>query len=250
MQRRLLVIGAGRGGTSLLTALLDQHTQVTMGFEFAARGYLVDPVAETLDERLAGLRYECDRRAERFHTPIWGNKWTTGQIAYLYADAPSLDLDDLNDHVLDRFFNVHFAGWPVVFVVRDGPACIDSKRRRDGLDEREAADRWLYSIRCLRFLEAHPAALHVVRFEELVHEPGRTLSGVCGFLGIDFEETMLAGTANPKMRPEYQRAGFDLGATRAVEASPSLRQYLAPAMRLAGYWSSDNNESGGAGGPR
>jgi len=234
--QRVLVIGAGRGGTSLLTGLLDQHSQVTMGFEFAARGYLVDPVTESLEERLIGLRSACDQRAARFETPIWGNKWTTGQIAYLYAGAPSLDLDDLNDHVLDRFFNVHFAEWPVVFVLRDGSACIDSKRRRDGLDEIEAANRWLFSVRCVRYLDARRQPLHVVRFEQLVRHPEPTLIRVCEFLGIDYEPGMLGGTTNTKMRPEYQQEGFDLRATQPVEVSPWLREHIGRAMRLTGYW--------------
>lgn len=232
---RLLVVGAGRGGTSLLTALLDSHSLVTMGFEFGARQYLVEPEELPLANRLAALRAECDVRAARFSTPVWGNKFTTGQIALLYDGRPPTELEKPDDLVLEHFFLKTFVDWGVVFITREGTACIDSKRRRDGLDEAEAAERWVYSIQCLRFLQQRHPMLHVVRFEDLVHSPEVVLPGVCGFLGIGYEPDMLSGTENPKMRAEYRRSGFDRAVVAPVPVSAGVAQRIAPAMAMAGY---------------
>lgn len=232
---RVFVTGAGRGGTSLLTGLLDAHSAVTMEFEFGAGPFFVDPSEQAAEERLAEFRRECDNLAAQSASPIWGNKITTGQIAFLSDGRYPTDVADVDDPLLEQLFLVHFAGWKVIFVLREGTACVDSKRRRDGLDDDESADRWIYSVRLLRFLQLRHPSLHCVRFEELVHEPERVLQGVCDFLGIAYEDSMLNGTMNPKMRPEYRRGHFERSATLPVEVSPEIAIRIAPAMRLAGY---------------
>jgi len=38
---KFLVLGAGRGGTSLIAGLLDYHSELTVAYELCARGYLM-----------------------------------------------------------------------------------------------------------------------------------------------------------------------------------------------------------------
>ncbi len=65
--------------------------------------------------------------------------------------------------------------------------------RAEGFTRRQLAEMsWLLAQRnILRFLAAIPAERrHIVRFEELVAEPGRVLRELCDFLGLDYHPDM------------------------------------------------------------
>ena len=85
----LLVIGAGRGGTSLLAACLDGHPKITMRSEFMSTEVLVGDnfpvslISRLSEERLARFRALCDEDRARHLGKIWGNKLTTEQFAGL-----------------------------------------------------------------------------------------------------------------------------------------------------------------------
>jgi hypothetical protein len=52
-----------------------------------------------------------------------------------------------------------------------------------------SAQRWHDAVRKCR-LDGRQTDYHEVRYEELVDHPVETLRGICGFLGIRFEESM------------------------------------------------------------
>ena len=219
-----LVIGAGRGGTSLLMSLLDAHPQLELGYESHAidclMGLGLHVAADSIKPMLAEARAReflrrCREDAARFPGKRWGNKITTEQLQ---------GLDDHNQvnapiDTLDIFFRkVLTFETPVVFILRDGRACVKSKVKRTGQPPELAAVRWKYSIAVKDYLvEHHPNAL-VVKFEDLVARPEAVLSDLCDFLGVDFDPVMLSGTDNKKVRPEYRtdRIRKDRAATRDV----------------------------------
>ena len=227
----LLIVGAGRGGTSITAALLDAHTEIEIAFEHGAAEFLLDPSRGSVPNRCGGLRAACGAASEESSARVWGNKITTEQISALVGHDGTDGLED----VLKVFFLDAFAGSQVIFVLRSGPACVMSKVRRTGIDLRTAAERWIASVDCYRFLVAtHPACL-TVRFEELIASPEAVLREMCEFVGASYEPSMLAATNSPKLLPEYRRAGFELSAIAPVEVPPEITARLGPAMRQAGY---------------
>lgn len=238
-ERSVLVVGAGRGGTSIAAALLDAHPEVEVAFEYGATEFLMDPTVGSPGVRRTAFFDVCTRAARASSACVWGNKITTEQVAALLpsdalagdAAAPTVET------ALSELFLETFDGWPVVFVLRDGAACIRSKVRRAGLDASVAAERWIFSVHCYRFLmEHHPAAV-TLRFEDLITSPERSLRAVCEFVGVGFDPVMLGATRSPKLLPEYRRDGFDLASIAPVALPPGIAAQIAPAEQLAARWS-------------
>jgi LPS sulfotransferase NodH len=218
MTRRqpLLVIGAGRSGTTLLAACLSGHTSIEMAVEFGARAFLMgEKLAperpDTLPPgvRLAAFRSACDSERARTEKPIWGNKVTTEQIGSL-EQHNSLNTADLG--VASEFAAV-MHDYSIIFICRDGRSCAASKVRRAGVTVEEAVARWRYGVSMLRRLRSLGRVNIVVTFEDLVRTPEPTLRAICQALDLDFDPAMLRQTRSPLQRAMYWQDGFD--STRA-----------------------------------
>lgn len=209
---RFLLVGAGRGGTSLLAALLDTHSDLEVGFERHAEDILMGkamsaPDRDSLHKRVNAFVCACNQDVAASEAKFWGNKITTEQIFGL--EDHNLDHPNSRINVLDAFFNQYFRQRRVVFILRDGRACVLSKVKRAGRTYDLACERWRYSVTCYRFFREQHANSLCIRFEDLLYEPALTLRSVCAFLGVAYEPEMLAGVASTKLRPEYRHAKFD-----------------------------------------
>lgn len=233
------VIGAGRGGTSLLASLLNMHPSVDVGFERYAQDILmncempsdgVDPVEHRLGLYLAACSVDAYASAASGH--LWGNKITTEQI-----HAAILAKDDHRDCVqsLDYFFNQLLADQLIVFVLRDGRSCVSSKMNRAGLSLEEACDRWMFSVQCWEFLGRRSDPTVIIQFEDLVRHPVEVLKGICHQLGIVYQPIMLSGTASEHLLPEYRQAGFDLSRLQGVSLPPFGEAMIRSDMLKTGY---------------
>ena len=130
----LLVIGAGRGGTSLLAACLDGHPKITMRSEFMSTEVLIGDnfpvslISRLSEERLARFRALCDEDRARHLGKIWGNKLTTEQFAGLEVHNA---LNGVCVNMIERFLST-MESYRVIFIIRHGASCIESKVRRTG----------------------------------------------------------------------------------------------------------------------
>ncbi|MEZ5293375.1 MAG: sulfotransferase [Vicinamibacterales bacterium] len=209
---RFLIVGAGRGGTSLLAALLDYHSQLEVGFEQHAESCLMGKalppgVPITFEGRVGAFMAACHADADRYAGRIWGNKITTEQVLSLETAPPPASAGSFD--VLNALFNQHLRDQAVVFILRDGRACVNSKVRRTGQPMEIACRKWLYSVECYQFFKTrHPRSL-CVKFEDLLAAPESTLRSTCELLGIPYEPGMLEGVANEKMLPDYRSATID-----------------------------------------
>jgi hypothetical protein len=207
-----LVIGAGRGGTSLIAALLDTHTELEVGFERHAQECLMGkaldgPGKDDIHVRMEAFIASCNADAQRSPARLWGNKVTTEQIFGLEdhnAANPSSP-----QATLEVFFNGYFRDRKVVFILRDGRACVASKVRRAGRPYELACERWRYCVQCYRFLRERHQHACFVRFEDLLYQPVDNLDRICDFLAVPFQPEMLEGVGNAKLAPEYRNVALD-----------------------------------------
>lgn len=236
---RFLVIGAGRGGTSLLAGLLDFHSCLEVGFELFSMatigGKEMPPGADTkiFDDRLTAFLRHCGDEALRYPGKIWGNKITTEHIGCLEEHNEANPGEEIE--VLDRLFNDALRSQKIVFILRDGRGCVRSKVNRTGQSMRGACRRWRYSARCYQFLRDRHQNNIRVRFEDLLRSPEPTLRSVCDFLEIPFEPSMLNGTSNQKMLPEYQQGGIDPARAAVAELPAEYLDLIRDDLVDCGY---------------
>ncbi|NEX17217.1 MAG: hypothetical protein C1943_11430 [Halochromatium sp.] len=233
------VVGAGRGGTSLLAGLLDYHSQLVVGFEEYSISYLMgkgleSKGSEVFKSRVAAYIEACNRLSKGNPGVYWGNKITTEQIHGLE------DHNDVNPaskiDVLDEFFNSALQEKKVVFILRDGRACVKSKVLRSGHSIAEACKRWRYSIKCYKFFKNRHANNICIRFEDLLVNPEKALKNICIFLDVPYQEEMLGGIKNEKMLPEYRKDLLDVSkASSDVCFSEPFLQSIHEDMVYCGY---------------
>jgi hypothetical protein len=233
-----LVIGAGRGGTSLLAGLLDFHDRLEVGFEQFSEGYLMGAALATsgpaiFDDRVRAFLDSCRDEARRYPDRIYGNKITTEQLFGLEdhnAANPDAKID-----VLDRFFNHFMKGRKIVFVLRDGRTCVRSKVARTGQSVELACERWKYSVEVYRFLRARDHDTLCVRFEDLLLHPEQALADVCAVLGVPYQESMLRGTGNAKMRLDYRQQQLDASKLELIDVPAGCIERISDELKLCGY---------------
>jgi len=233
-----LVIGAGRGGTSLLAGLLDFHDRLEVGFEHYSEAYLVGTAltasgSDIFESRVLAFLQGCKEEAARVPDRMYGNKITTEQLFGLEdhnVANPGAKID-----VLDLFFNRYMSRRKIVFILRDGRTCVRSKVSRTGQSLELACERWKYSAAVYRFLVARHDNSICVRFEDLLLHPAQTMVAVCAFLGVPYQESMLEGTRNDKMRPDYRQPRFDTTKLALHDIPEGCVDRIQDDLRLCGY---------------
>ncbi|HQS09162.1 MAG: hypothetical protein B7Y12_08040 [Rhizobiales bacterium 24-66-13] len=236
-----LLLGAGRGGTSLLAGCLERHPALMIRAEFGGIAILmggdeaqVPPpsMARLLDYRLARFRAHCEDDRKANPERIWGNKITTEQV---------LGLNDHNlynlaqEPVLDRFVAA-MTGYRFLFIVRDGRSCVDSKVRRTGQSHVDAARRWCASVRVLEHLGARGVLAGSFRYEDLVTEPEATLRKVAACVGVAFDPLMLEGACSPLLPPDYRHGRFvDEKAAEHPRLPRGIETLIRPDLDRLGY---------------
>ena len=234
---QFLVIGVGRGGTSLLAGLLDYHTRLHVDFEHEAKATLVfadpEPGVDRLSSRSAAFRAACDAKAAQHEGQIYGNKITTEQVLALHGWGALNPADP--EPVFRHFFDDAMAGCKIVFIVRDGRTCVRSKVNRKTMPPADACQLWQYGVGVLRFLRSQGDRLHELKFEDLVAEPAQELREVCAFLGVPFEEGMLEGVENPQMQATYRQGDIDRSKLDLTGVPEGTEEILEDELREFGY---------------
>jgi hypothetical protein len=236
----ILVIGAGRSGTSLLAACLGGHPSIVMRPEYHTIQILmgddepIGSVARLLDARLAHFTAVCNEDRARHPGAIWGNKVTTEQIGGL-EEHNSLNRSPVD--VIARFAEA-MAEYRKIFIIRDGRSCVDSKVRRAGLPMMRAALRWCYGVRVLDRLSELGDLCAVVRYEDLVRWPFTRLKRVCDALNIDFHLAMLEQTnSETLLQPEYRHGRFLPEKADEIPVLPDeVLKVIAPDLNRLGYF--------------
>lgn len=225
------IIGAGRGGTSLLTGLIDAHPDCAVEAETYSTAFLIgrqwtgaeshSSPALRVPGRIRNFIDACEAASAMSPKKFWGHKTTTEHFKALrFLHPDSSFARDIEAKKLAEDFD--YLGCfveatkkiPIIFIQRDGRTCIRSKMQRTGASLEHAIDNWKFSVAALSAYQKTDAKLLTVKMENLVMAPERSLRVICDFLGVAYTPSMLAGTRSEKMRPEYRQDDFDISVTR------------------------------------
>lgn len=212
------IIGSGRSGNTLLRRLINNHSALTIPPETYVLAKVIKRYRQNSGMKWANLveyifaAFEYHPEFETFDLSLRPlvqelkespNK--NRNLAYLLnrfycfcgrqADHGCLrwgDKTPQNTFYLERIFSV-FPDAKFVHVLRDGCDVVASYINAGIYKSyEEAAQRWSVSVDLVEtFYTHHPGVGITVRYEELVSEPKSTLTKLCGFLEVDYEEQML-----------------------------------------------------------
>lgn len=246
----LLVLGAGRGGTSLVGSLLDSHPQLTVALEHAAEECLVRPGHRektgpgkgfSREKRLRCFRQECRRAARKAGTAHWGNKLTTEQLDVLYpasweelwspgspllSPAPYTDFhQELGQRLLKPL--------RVIYLSRDGRSCIHSKMQRSPASYVQALYRWKAALPWWHWLRDNHPQWHWLRYEDLLRQPETELRRLCQFLELPYAPAMLGGASSNRIHEDYRQTGLD---SSKAAVPPEAQAYAADIREELDVW--------------
>ena len=86
---------------------------------------------------------------------------------------------------------------------------------------------WLYAIRLHRqYKKCYPQNYHLIRFEDLVSEPGKSVRELCDFLDIEFDPKMLEPKQTGSSFARERIVGFD------KQALSRWQNHLKPWMKI------------------
>ncbi|MGB0723223.1 MAG: tetratricopeptide repeat-containing sulfotransferase family protein [Gammaproteobacteria bacterium] len=197
----VFMVGFPRSGTTLLEQMLGSHPRVeaieeqemiaALVHDMGGVGEGIDGTVEAIrtmdDERISGLR-ACYWKAAREHLP-------DGDWPSVVVDKNPLNL--VHAPFIARLFPE--ARW--ILSVRDPrDACFSAFVQNFDLNggmgnffDLDGAARFYDRLMTLwdRFVERMAPCAEIVPYESLVTDPGSELRRLCGFLGIDWDESMM-----------------------------------------------------------
>ncbi len=215
--RPIFVVGCARSGTTMLQMMIHAHSRLAMPPEtrfllalFADRAQFGDLVEATNVDRVAD--FIIDQRASRFHElDLDGAK-----VRELLHAAPAT-MGSLIGTVFEAYATEHgkvrwgdkrpwyihhvnrllalFPDAQIVHIVRDGrdttASLLNMPWYKRGFTA--AVLRWVRAMEMGDHLRQTLASdqYHEFRYEDLVADPEVQLRGLCGFLGEEFEPSML-----------------------------------------------------------
>lgn len=208
-QTNLLILGAPRSGTTLLAAMLASHSQVGVLFEDLWGG-----AGRILAKRYKGVKLCVPNQIELQH------HWSIldlalARIPKLNTMPPLFKTATSKYSVADYLLNEDLK---IVAIIRDCESVASSRLKRGKRPNEAAVSEWLRAVEIIHALYAdHNDRMIIVKFNSLVKAPEHTSKALCGFLGIDFEQSMLQAH---QYTPIYQTDKIDASKAVATETIP------------------------------
>ena len=197
----LLVLGAPRSGTTLLTAMIGRHPSAAMlneNYGWAIGDILSKPVVgnKLCIPNHIELRQRKPRWVRFFGAWLHHRLYDRGYFRY----RPEVDVS------IEDYLKL-YPDLKVIGILRDGNAVVSSIMRRGEQPRDVAVYRWRRSIEILTALtDRLEDNLFLLSFDQLVTEPEATLKAIARFLGVSFDPVMLEGY---KDTPNYSNRKID-----------------------------------------
>lgn len=223
--RPLFLVGHPRSGTTMLTAALGRHSSIAatpethylnrhaMSVEALIPKGTAAVCAYFDESRLADLELDLDALRTRLDAY---QELTASDVFVaalnLYAEVRGKDtvLEKTPVHIrhIDEIFR-HYPDARVIWLIRDGRACISSLRKVDwASDDLTVLSRqWVRNVAyALAAEKRYGKKIIRVHYEELVTHPHRALVAVHEGIGIAFQDAELDTSLGTNVVPQYERS--------------------------------------------
>lgn len=195
---KFMVLGASRGGTTLLAAALGAHPKVAMLDEDMSGAF-----DRVVGGKIAGVKLCVPNQIEfeRRWNPLYAPGLLGGAMRKsLFMNRQPKSRLSIRDY--DRFGPIRHIG-----IARHPAGVIPAIMKRENRGIAVASYRWQRCMNVFKALSGESAYKPVfVTFEDLVRQPEGTLKALCAALEIDFSAQMLEA---PSRNDRYQSKGFD-----------------------------------------
>jgi hypothetical protein len=229
----LLIVGAPRSGTTLLTTLIGHHPEARMMSECVWHEHrkqiggrvvgnkLCIPNQIKLEPERGGLEYPENVKSLIKDKPnlvarlSLAARWILGRLPYRTVC--------IRDYV-ERW------DAKLIGIVRNPDHVIHSMQQRAGWSPEKAKRHWAEAVTSINTLHhEYPERTHLVVFSDLVSQPERVLRDACTFLDLEFDDRMLYGHRGATMydgTSQYARDRIDPEvATKSVPDSKVKQNY-------------------------
>jgi hypothetical protein len=189
---KLLILGAPRSGTTLLTGMIGAHPQVAMLCEDRAFS-----MRHLISKRVVGNKL-CIPNQIDLEPSLLAR--LGARLGYsIFKDKSTVSIQG---HLEDETMKL-------ITLIRTPQAIVSSIMERGGHPFEEAARRWMRSVEVIAHLREHaPERTILVSFEDLVRDPERTLQSICDFINLAYDADMLEGYRG---RTYSDQGGIDPG---------------------------------------
>ncbi len=271
----IFVVGMPRSGTTLLAALLSAHSQLAIGPETAYFDLVWKPLERG---QSLGVWSEVERTlVSWFEKPSvalmklptaelleeWHAAWTDGKLSHNLILSRVMEINAVRqgktrwgEKTPGHFLFVpaikhEYPDAHIVYIIRD-PRDIHLSLTKVSWNTGNAfnhAVQWReYQAICQRYRARYGPSLIVIRYEDLVSDPGPVLAGLTEQLGLQFEEDMLTRYREQPLfdlrdEPWKQRVATTIDATNAgkwrTQLNPDLlgifNRLCGSSLRQLGY---------------
>lgn len=206
----LLVLGAPRSGTTLLTTMIGRHDEVGMLNENFGRA-----MQDLVSKRVVGNKLCIPNHIEvQKKRAAWlrflGTRgyYTLHKYGYFqYRPEALLSIEDY----------LQWKPLKIIGIIRDGNAIVSSIMKRGKQPESVARYRWRRSIEILSYLHSHHSEkLLLLSFSQLVSTPELAMKAVASHIDLPYQPAMLKGYA---FTPNYNNKKID--ASKAINGTKS-----------------------------
>lgn len=191
----LLILGSPRSGTTLLSAMLSCHPDISILSED-----LNGSSFKILSKRVKGVKLCIPHQIEIEHTKYRKIKdLNFARIKFWVKSKSALSIRDYEK----RANNLHILG-----IIRDPDSVVKSIMKRGSKSRQVAEYRWQRAIEILYQLskERHRNEdFTVIDFDTLVMKPSSTMQKILLRLGSDFDEIVLEGYKHTPQYKEHNR---------------------------------------------
>jgi hypothetical protein len=257
----VFVVGLWRSGTSLLYTLLNQHPEIALMYEadlpllrglFTGTGSKTDWQERWEFWNSALSRHRIDRQQVPASVPNLQSGaemvWKQYAAGALYGEKSPNYFDSL------QWLSREFPNARFIVIWRDPSDICRSILRAaqtgsSFFAKRGITHRALIGTRRLKSecaaLAGRGVPLHQIQYEEMIKDPERILSGICGFLQIPFDPQMasLEGADRSSIYEADHHAGVK---SKTIGPKGEREEVLPPEFkskidRYVGYWQQQYN---------